>query len=761
MATATHVGPIGIDRINNTLYVLGGSAGFTTIQAAVTYASTYLGSTIVEIVPGHNDGDSVAAVTGGAAEIFIFDRREGQLQQFVWNGTQYVPDDFIQAGSITTTNNCAGNTTAPIEGLKITWNLLNGTGETDFINSGFQGAGGFAWFNAASDTDLDKDTAWLMYLDANANLHVVGVLTANAAQITGSNAAPKANAMLLQESGGIGYIAACGPNPGTNGELQLRVCASDGSNAIDVLQLQGTGDANFINNLVVDGTLDATSCNVDNSPVRTFANTPDAPEGPTYPPAGIGVSTGAAWSPTSINPATVPRTNTANTFTADQTINGGTLNVEGVATTYALQVGAAISPIAFDRPGVNIGMMADNASPAISMYGGHGVANEEWWQMYAFAGQLLWSVVDDAGTLTPFMQVSRTASTVNQIALTAPLITSTGTGTFNDSLNVIRRLCIGGTNGGYAPNEFTIDLLANNGTAYISNFGPDTSTIATTVFRVANSDGSNYSDALNVTSTGISVSGAITASSDITAATAVFASDVAANGTLLYLGQSISSHPQPKALLFQQDAANNGFSIQGITNGVGYNQTLQLNPAGGTVQCGGNLSVGLNGDFQVVVGSSIACWQHLTCNVGLDVTAGSKNFRIPHPLDATKDLVHSCIEGPEVAVFYRGEGETMSGKATISLPDYFEALTKPDNRSVQLTLLVDDENPVFGGQIAAGRVKDGAFKVYSTDPAVKFYWEVKAERADVSIEVVTDRKSEAPAPSPFQPVAQGASPDVI
>jgi hypothetical protein len=128
--------------------------------------------------------------------------------------------------------------------------------------------------------------------------------------------------------------------------------------------------------------------------------------------------------------------------------------------------------------------------------------------------------------------------------------------------------------------------------------------------------------------------------------------------------------------------------------------------------------------------------------VPVDFTCtGTKNFRIPHPLDPTKDLIHSCLEGPEAAVYYRGEGETSAGVATIALPDYFEALTRKEDRTVQITALVEDDSPTFGGQLAAGRVSNGKFNVYSEDAAQKFYWEVKAIRSDVpALEVVRDGK---------------------
>ena len=132
-------------------------------------------------------------------------------------------------------------------------------------------------------------------------------------------------------------------------------------------------------------------------------------------------------------------------------------------------------------------------------------------------------------------------------------------------------------------------------------------------------------------------------------------------------------------------------------------------------------------------------------------TASSKNFRIPHPLDDTKFLNHSCIEGPEVAVFYRGEGETVNGVATITLPDYFEALTRKEGRTIQLTERFDDDNPVFGNFLAAGRVKDGKFNVRSNNGSAKFYWEVKAVRRDIDPLQIITNKADYPEPKRPEP----------
>ncbi|MCX5692086.1 MAG: hypothetical protein NTX47_00130 [Candidatus Omnitrophica bacterium] len=139
-----------------------------------------------------------------------------------------------------------------------------------------------------------------------------------------------------------------------------------------------------------------------------------------------------------------------------------------------------------------------------------------------------------------------------------------------------------------------------------------------------------------------------------------------------------------------------------------------------------------------------------TGNVGIGATspvyklqvAGSfaatyKNFEITHPLDPNKILTHSSIEGPEHAVYYRGEAQLVNSEAVITLPDYFEALTRKENRTVQLT-------PIKGFSLlyVSEEVMEGKFKVRAADggnPSQRFYWEVKAVRADIP-ELVAEKE---------------------
>ena len=141
------------------------------------------------------------------------------------------------------------------------------------------------------------------------------------------------------------------------------------------------------------------------------------------------------------------------------------------------------------------------------------------------------------------------------------------------------------------------------------------------------------------------------------------------------------------------------------------------------------LGLGNNGTGQLIKGFKNG---GLKFQVSADgaLWAVSKSFYIDHPLDPeNKALVHGSLEGPELAVYYRGEATLEDGEAVIELPDYFEALTLQDGRTIQLTCL-DGFSPLF----VAGKIEDGRFIVETTDygePDQKFFWEVKAVRADI------------------------------
>jgi hypothetical protein len=120
-------------------------------------------------------------------------------------------------------------------------------------------------------------------------------------------------------------------------------------------------------------------------------------------------------------------------------------------------------------------------------------------------------------------------------------------------------------------------------------------------------------------------------------------------------------------------------------------------------------------------------------NVNGTFTAGNKLFEIDHPTKPGYKLVHGTLEGPESAVFYRGEGRLADGKARVTLPDYFEALTRKEGRTVLAVPVFDAEDEVVSA-LAVSHVASGTFTVRALDqnnPGQPFFWEVKAVRADV------------------------------
>ncbi|MBM3221008.1 MAG: hypothetical protein FJZ38_20415 [Candidatus Rokubacteria bacterium] len=98
-------------------------------------------------------------------------------------------------------------------------------------------------------------------------------------------------------------------------------------------------------------------------------------------------------------------------------------------------------------------------------------------------------------------------------------------------------------------------------------------------------------------------------------------------------------------------------------------------------------------------------------------------------MPTTHVLIHSAVEGPEAAVYYRGVAELASGEAVVTLPPYFEARVRPEDRTVQLT-------PVAGWSplYVVSDIANGQFTVRTTrqgNASQRFYWEVKGVRSDL------------------------------
>ena len=69
-------------------------------------------------------------------------------------------------------------------------------------------------------------------------------------------------------------------------------------------------------------------------------------------------------------------------------------------------------------------------------------------------------------------------------------------------------------------------------------------------------------------------------------------------------------------------------------------------------------------------------------NKGKHRLSSKKNFDIPHPTKEGWRLTHSCLEGPEAAVYVRGK---LINTNIIKLPEYWENLVDPDTITVSVT----------------------------------------------------------------------------
>jgi len=111
--------------------------------------------------------------------------------------------------------------------------------------------------------------------------------------------------------------------------------------------------------------------------------------------------------------------------------------------------------------------------------------------------------------------------------------------------------------------------------------------------------------------------------------------------------------------------------------------------------------------------------------VSRTVTKGGGGFKIDHPLaPEDKYLSHSFVESPEALNVYSGNTTTdESGDATVTLPEYFEALN--EDFCYQLTVIGD-----LAHAVVAEEIRDNRFKIKTDRPNVKVSWQVTGVRKD-------------------------------
>ena len=166
----------------------------------------------------------------------------------------------------------------------------------------------------------------------------------------------------------------------------------------------------------------------------------------------------------------------------------------------------------------------------------------------------------------------------------------------------------------------------------------------------------------------------------------------------------------------------------GDTGGVGvYGRGLgglQVDGAGGFFE-GGNNSFFAGDGIDAVAGSGYAGNFSGNLNVTGAIFAGTKDFRIDHPLDpANKYLTHASVESSEMMNIYTGNVTTdAQGDAIVSLPEWFEA----ENTDFRYQLTVVGQ---FAQAIVASEIASHRFQIKSSVPNVKVSWLVTGVRQD-------------------------------
>jgi hypothetical protein len=170
---------------------------------------------------------------------------------------------------------------------------------------------------------------------------------------------------------------------------------------------------------------------------------------------------------------------------------------------------------------------------------------------------------------------------------------------------------------------------------------------------------------------------------------------------------------------FGQDTGEGGTGI--IASGVG-----EPNGDGsGGIFSGGNGGGGFGDGIDATAGSGLAGYFNGNITVTGSISAGTKDFKIDHPLDpANKYLVHASVESSEMKNIYDGNITTdAEGNATVRLPAWFEALNS-DFR-YQLTVIGQ-----FAQAIVARKIQNNEFTIKTSAPNVEVSWQVTGIRHD-------------------------------
>lgn len=147
----------------------------------------------------------------------------------------------------------------------------------------------------------------------------------------------------------------------------------------------------------------------------------------------------------------------------------------------------------------------------------------------------------------------------------------------------------------------------------------------------------------------------------------------------------------------------------------------------GTITSNGAITA--NARITANTGITITGLGDVTTEVNLAKALPAKPFDIPHPSKPNHRLRHVAIEGPEIAVFYRGR---LDGEHIIYLPEYWKDLVDENSITVQLTAWKHADSTLHVKDITTEKIVIGSEKLTK----VYCHYTVFAERKDLDKLVV-------------------------
>lgn len=108
------------------------------------------------------------------------------------------------------------------------------------------------------------------------------------------------------------------------------------------------------------------------------------------------------------------------------------------------------------------------------------------------------------------------------------------------------------------------------------------------------------------------------------------------------------------------------------------------------------------------------------------VFADIKNFKVDYPADNAKEIWYASIEGPEAAIYNRGEAILHNGEVVVTYPETFKMLADLSSLTIQLT----PQSAASKGLAVIEKNASGftVKELFNGTGNYSFYWEIKANR---------------------------------